>query len=310
MSMNNVTKETEQMHCLVDIGAGLLHQLYFTKAQILATDGRYSLANDAVLSKVRAKLEKKFPALPDFSKGIAGSDQFMQKTDDILRDFEPFHKVLEDVADFCVAAKELLTDYLVKIIDFRLRKNKPLMLVYFNLLTTYMRVLYLVESIEPRVGISAFYTAAAAIKNVGAGAIASAAQRIKELFSECADLQRHFIDTFAASQIFIFPMLQQLRDSLMLVGNADELRKSCVLNPINLGDNMGVYAKKNLSLNHGSVSAYTEIGHAVEQYVDYVVFALLACPGLFFAEPASLELLSIVTKHRMFVGIFRDVVSK
>ena len=102
----------------------------------------------------------------------------------------------------------------------------------------------------------------------------------------------------------------QLKESLLFVGNPDDLRKNNVLNPISSGANMGAYAKKSISLANASVSAYTEIPCAVEQYVEYVSFALLACPGLFFTDPASLELLSIVTKHRMVISIFRDMVSK
>lgn len=105
------------------------------------------------------------------------------------------------------------------------------------------------------------------------------------------------------------PMLLQLKESLLFVGNSDDLRKNNVLNPISLGVNMGAYSKKPISLANASVSAYTEMPCAVEQYVDYVSFALLACPGLFFSDPASLELLSVVTKHRLVISIFRDMVS-
>ncbi len=64
-----------------------------------------------------------------------------------------------------------------------------------------------------------------------------------------------------------------------------------------------------LSAAQPSVSAYTELPAAVEQYVDYVVFGLLACPGLLLTEPMALELLSIVTKHRLVIGVTRDIVS-
>ena len=67
-----------------------------------------------------------------------------------------------DVASFCNTSKELLTDFTVKIMDFKLRKNRSMIVLYFSLLSTYMRVLYMVESVEPRVAMSAFYVAAAA----------------------------------------------------------------------------------------------------------------------------------------------------
>lgn len=65
--MNSITKEMEQMHILNDMGAGLLNQLYFVKVQLIANE-QYALVSDAVLGKVRLKLEKKFPAHPDLAK--------------------------------------------------------------------------------------------------------------------------------------------------------------------------------------------------------------------------------------------------
>ena len=65
--MNSITKEMEHMHILNDMGAGLLNQLYFVKVQLIAHE-QYALVSDAVLGKVRLKLEKKFPAQPDLGK--------------------------------------------------------------------------------------------------------------------------------------------------------------------------------------------------------------------------------------------------
>ena len=65
--MNNVVKHVEHMQALLDIGAGLLNQLYYVKIKTVTNDA-YDLVSDSIFAKVRAKLEKKFPLVPDFSK--------------------------------------------------------------------------------------------------------------------------------------------------------------------------------------------------------------------------------------------------
>lgn len=99
---------------------------------------------------------------------------FVQKADEIINKFGGFHRIMSDVADFSSTAKELLIDFTVKIVDFKLRKNRNMLVLFFDLLTTYMRVLYMVDSIEPRVAISAFYTTAAFLKGITGGTQLSA----------------------------------------------------------------------------------------------------------------------------------------
>ncbi len=60
-------------------------------------------------------------------------------------------------------------------------------------------------------------------------------------------LQRHFIDLFAASQSFVGPMLLELKESLAVLNNVDDLRKHAVLSPMEQGDLMGAYTKRAVS---------------------------------------------------------------
>eukprot|EP01034_Spumella_vulgaris_P021372 gene21372-27402_t len=168
-----------------------------------------------------------------------------------------------------------------------------------------MRVLLLVETVEERVVIAAMFTAAEYIVNPTNPIPITYSSKIKEVFDECASLQRHFIDTFATSHAFVGSMLLELKDSLLLVNGVDDLRKGFVLNPVDQGDQMGAYAKKALSAT-SSVSAYTEIMSASIQYPDFVVYAFIACPALLFEEPV-LEVLKAATSHRALVTIHRDI---
>lgn len=67
------------------------------------------------------------------------------------------------------------------------------------------------------------------------------------LITDCADVTRHFIDFFAPSLVFIKPILLQLKESIQIMDQCEDLRKSYLLNPINEGDAMGLPANRPVS---------------------------------------------------------------
>ena len=66
--MSSVTKVVETMHVLKDIGEGLLNSIYTAKSRLVANDTKPVSFQDAEIMKIRSKIEKKFPALPDTQK--------------------------------------------------------------------------------------------------------------------------------------------------------------------------------------------------------------------------------------------------
>ena len=52
------------------------------------------------------------------------------------------------------------------------------------------------------------------------------------LLENCANIHRHFIDTFSFMQPFLGAMLAELRDSISLATNTTELRLRGILNPL------------------------------------------------------------------------------
>lgn len=65
--MSTAIKTVEQMKILHDMGTGLLNRLYHLKGWFISKRKPQCLA-DPELSKVRARLEKKFPAPPAAEK--------------------------------------------------------------------------------------------------------------------------------------------------------------------------------------------------------------------------------------------------
>ena len=65
--MSSATKTMEQMKILQDMGNGLLNRLYFLKGNMIAKR-KPGCLTDADTSKVRVKIEKKFPSMPEAQK--------------------------------------------------------------------------------------------------------------------------------------------------------------------------------------------------------------------------------------------------
>lgn len=65
--MSSATKTIEHMKILTDMGNGLLARLYHFKGVIISKK-KPACLSDAEITKVRIKVEKKFPQLPETQK--------------------------------------------------------------------------------------------------------------------------------------------------------------------------------------------------------------------------------------------------
>lgn len=65
--MSSATKTIEHMKILTDMGNGLLARLYYFKGVIISKR-KPACLSDVDTGKIRLKLEKKFPQLPDTQK--------------------------------------------------------------------------------------------------------------------------------------------------------------------------------------------------------------------------------------------------
>lgn len=65
--MSSAARTVDQMKILKDMGDGLLNRLYHLKG-IIISKKKPSCLTDAETAKIRIKIEKKFPSLPETQK--------------------------------------------------------------------------------------------------------------------------------------------------------------------------------------------------------------------------------------------------
>lgn len=63
----NLIKTVDGIHIVNDMAEGLLARIYLAKGKLLLPEFS-ALLNDPEMLKIRFKLEKKYPILPDFQK--------------------------------------------------------------------------------------------------------------------------------------------------------------------------------------------------------------------------------------------------
>lgn len=320
--MNLSIKTIEKMKILTDMSVSLCNRIYYLKSQLLLKTKQYSCLYDNDIIKIRTRLEKKFPSIPTDTKKYADWEIFFNHACQMTNDLKDSYDLCLDISDFSDVAKELLKGITVSILDFKLSRNRPIMLVYLNMIVAYIRVMKMFDSIYEKNCIIAIYTAAYSLYNDRRYSIKPDAlisnpmntdqellitnrvNRLKLLLADCIDLNRHFIDFFSSSITFIKPVLLQLKDTMLLMNKCEDLRKDNVLNPINEGENMGMPALKVLN-NFTKVSMYTEL-MSIEQYYDYVAYIFIAFPAFLFQDQ-SLELLKILLGHRFIIPLWRDL---
>lgn len=316
-------KTVEHLKVLNDLSDSLCNRLYHLRSELIGRNKRFSCLTDTEIAKIRARLEKKFPSLPHESKKYSDWDAFFNNSSSIVSSLSEPYDLFMDVIDYSDCVKEAWKGITLSVADFKLSRNRNVMVVFLDALVGYMRVMKLFDGIEEKLTIVALHTAAYTLLNeytvrpgssssheVGAtGSLADSTlkgrtDRLKLLMTECADLNRHFIDFFASSMSCVRPIVLLLRDSVGLMNNYETLRKDGVLNPINEGDNMGLPSIKPLS-SSCKVSIYTEL-MSLEQYYDYVVFIFIAFPSFLFQEQL-VEVLRAVLSGRFLCCLWRDM---
>lgn len=323
--MNITMKTVEHLKVLNDLSVSLCNRLYHLRSELIGrSNKRFSCLTDTEIAKTRSRLEKKFPSPPHESKKCSDWEAFFNNSSSIVSSLSEPYDLFMDVIDYSDCVKEAWKGITLGVADFKLSRNRNVMVVFLDALVGYMRVMKLFDGIEEKLTIVALHTAAYTLLNeytvrpgssnssheVGvAGSLADSTlkgrtDRLKLLMTECADLNRHFIDFFSSSMSCVRPIVLLLRDSVSLMNNYETLRKDGVLNPINEGDNMGLPSIKPLS-SSCKVSIYTEL-MSLEQYYDYVVFIFIAFPSFLFQEQL-VEVLRAVLSGRFLCCLWRDI---
>lgn len=137
------------------MGNGLANRLYYFKGTTIAKRKPQCLT-DPEIAKLRAKIEKKFPTMPDPQKVLAGLcgptakyclwcvviavdiqtqgwDLFVYCAPGILAELKDSFDLIMDIVDFTVHAKLALKEMTLNIVDFKVS-----LLLYSTMLTIYV----------------------------------------------------------------------------------------------------------------------------------------------------------------------------
>jgi hypothetical protein len=299
----NPIHSVEAAKVLVDMGHGLLNRIYHTKGKILSSNEKcYQYLMDPNLAKLRGKMGKKYVTWDQAAlRQIPGGKQFIEKASDIASAFEFYDALLNVLTEFFSNTNKILIAFLTNIMDCNLGVNRPIMLLLLELMSVFMRVMWLFDRlIDNKIAMATMLLSATALNNPPPSS--EQRKRTKELLNAClsaSSLQKHFIDLFSseAVQATLLSMLLKLRPSIELVSCSENLRKSGILNPNT--DGPGAAGGKLVSLPSATMlyesssipdlvspySMYTEIMQ-MEAYYNYVIFSCLAAPPLLL-EPSG-----------------------
>ena len=106
---------------LIDVGKQIISNLYLAKLNLTTvSESVHKWSLDPDLLKVRNKLVKKFPNLPEL-ENVQGNELFQQKLPEITEETKPFYLLMSDVDDFYNRCKDIIKEFSSKFTDFKVR---------------------------------------------------------------------------------------------------------------------------------------------------------------------------------------------
>ena len=139
--MNITMKTVEHLKVLNDLSASLCNRLYHLRSELIGRNKRFSCLTDTEIAKIRARLEKKFPSLPHESKKYSDWDAFFNNSSSIVSSLSEPYDLFMDVIDYSDSVKEAWKGITLSVADFKLSRNRNVMVVFLDALVGYMRVM-------------------------------------------------------------------------------------------------------------------------------------------------------------------------
>lgn len=299
----NSLKHIECCEALLDLGTGLCCRLYNVKISFSKKESRPSVLVSSEYERLRQRVEKSFPEFSDISK-VQGYEHLKTNAHHIINELNFFNGILTDVAEFKKAASVELVDLSKDLVHCKLEYHRNVILIFFDLLVLYIRVLTLTASVEER-------KLLIGLRNIACTSVGISDATFVEnhsLITLLDNIQRHFIDEFTISTDLIGGLLLQFYESLKVYDNCETLRKNNVLNPTNDGDQISHPARNKLyQRSNCELFMYTELASA-SNYIQYCIFSFLACPLLLFhPERIYEELFKFVMSDNLVVEIYREL---
>jgi len=304
--MSSTWKYVEKCIIMNDMAEGLLSRLYSAKRTLADPAACPPCVSSKELSKVRDKLEKSFPDTADLTK-VSGSDNLRQNCQEIVTDLMFFNDLILDVCEFRKAATFLLKEIATSTLQhFKLDKHRPIVMLFFELLSHLYRVVTLVGTVKERKSIFALYTTANSMSSEPTDIVGVSDAVL--LFDILAQGHRHFIDEFHLQADFVGDMMLEFYESLLASSNPETLRSKSVLNPSNDGDNMTHPVKLPLTARPDRVLAMHSELRDAHLYLDFIAFGFLVCPSLLFQpESKYMEIFRVCVTDQLVVTLYREL---
>ena len=303
-------------------------RLSISKSKLGNENSKPVFLNDLELKKIISKLEKSYPfddKIPDLAKYGDSEKYFHKNALSIKRKLDRFIVIVTDLADFCTIALPILLEFPFAVTDFNLERNKNLSLLYFDLLSSYVKIMLLFSSIKERKVLVALYAATSIFLSNTIEEPKENLSKVPSLIAHSEDVYLHFITSFknlssnstsSTNNINKFKnMVLQFKSSIIYGDDIEKLTSSSVLNFMLEGEEMGLPCKEKMPkpLQGGSdpendlytnLSAYSELMN-YNRYINYVICSILAVPILLY-DADVFQLYQIVGSKRNFISIFRD----
>lgn len=133
-----------------EMASGLCCRMYKLKSTLDSETTIFPCLWNPEWSSIRKKAEKYFPDTPEVSKMTGDIEGFLNNGDKTIADLTMFHDIILDFYDFSNTTKQILCDVPLKINEFKLACNRNIIILYLNLLRSYIRCFMVLNSISKR----------------------------------------------------------------------------------------------------------------------------------------------------------------
>ena len=150
--MSEIVKFAERATVLCDIGEGLCCRLYKEKSDFLNGAVSYQCFVNPDWQKVRSKLEKAFPEIPNMTK-VAGFESVMLSCPNVMNELAPVMDMMLELDEFLSVSYSTLMTFSSKVTKLDLSFNRSLCLLFMNLMRAHVRCYMLLASMNEKKGI-------------------------------------------------------------------------------------------------------------------------------------------------------------
>ena len=146
-----MNKVTERAELLRHMAQELCARMYEQKRLLACSSQNYSTLWNPEFQKVKQKLEKSFPDVPEMSK-VSGFEIISQPAAAtiVIEELSSFANLLRDIADFVALTESIIYSTPLQLNDLKLTLNRNIALLLLNLIRSLIQCLMLLASITEK----------------------------------------------------------------------------------------------------------------------------------------------------------------